>query len=66
MTISSADLTLRESEFASPAIKTALIPKTTMASVKHKHWKLLTNTQWDKPYAYTNKQHTKTRTYPTD
>lgn len=59
MTICSADLTgVKEkkkknnqkekngycSKFASPAIKTALIPNTNMDSVKHKQWKLLTNT----------------------
>lgn len=53
MTICSADLTLqwekrllalKASEFASPAIKTALIPNTNMDSARHKHWKLLTNT----------------------
>lgn len=35
---------MKASEFAPPAIKTALIPNTNMDSVKHKHWKLLTNT----------------------
>lgn len=37
-------LALKASEFASSAIKTALIPNTNMDSVKHKQRKLLTNT----------------------
>ena len=49
-------LALEESEFASPAIKTALIPNTNMDPAEHKHWKLLTNMCMDKPYACTNKQ----------
>lgn len=54
-------LALKASECASPAIKTERIPNTNVDSVKHKHWKVLTNTPatWYKPYAYTNKQCTK-------
>ena len=76
MTICTADLTIRggkkkrllalkATEFASPAIKTALIPNTNMDSVRHKHWKLLTNTL----ALGINHMHTQTnnaQTYPTD
>lgn len=49
---------VKMSEFASQTIKTALIPNTNRDSVKHKHQKLLTNTQ-HKPYAHINKQRRK-------
>lgn len=58
-------LALKASEFASPAIKTVLIPNTNMDSVKHKQRKLLTNTLAlgiNHMHAQTNKQCAKTQT----
>lgn len=61
-------LALKASEFASPAIKTALIPNANINSVKHKQWKLLTKTPRHMGETICTHKQTmhKAQTYPAD